>query len=309
MLYKVLKAIYRKIHSTLLRALNAIGVNVALSSDFYSPLPLLSELERSRDLWDRPSDLVGVSYDLEAMKTLFSQLVSSYGGDYGALPSFEEIKARRFGPGFPVLDGMLIFLMLRDLKPSRYIEIGSGLSTYYSWLAAEKNAKVGHPCEMTLVDPFPTGRLSELGGLSTIAKRVQEVDLELFSQLGSGDVLFIDSTHVLKIGGDVAYLFLEVLPRLNPGVVVHVHDVHFPYNTPYPAEQYIFKAKWPLYRTEAYLLQAFLSFNDEFEVTMSTPMLRHYDEEFLATTVPSYQAVETEDYDTHFGSFWFRRRE
>lgn len=307
MLSQLLKSTYRRLHSATRSGLNSLGLNVALTKDFYSPLPVLSELSRSRELWDRPSELVGVRYDLEAMKELLSRLTDCYLADYQALPSFEEIKAKRFGPGFPVLDGMTIFLMLRDLKPKRYIEIGSGLSTYYSWLAAAKNGEEGHACEITCIDPYPTGRLWSLAGVKGIQKLVQEVEPDFFSQLASGDVLFIDSTHVLKIGGDVAHLFLEVLPRLNSGVVVHVHDIHFPYNTPYPAEQYIFRSKWPLYRTEAMILQAFLSFNTQFEILFSAPMLRHYCEEFLQAKIPDYRPVETANYDTHFGSFWFRR--
>lgn len=284
-----------------------MGVNVALTSDFYSPLPMLSELDRTRDLWDRPSELVGVRYDLQAMKTLLSRLAERYLPDYQALPTYEEIKERRYGPGFPILDAMIIVLMLRDLKPKQYIEIGSGLSTYYSWLAVSKNGEEGHGCDITCIDPFSTGRLWSLPGVAGLERSVQEVELALFERLSSGDVLFIDSTHVLKIGGDVAYLFLEVIPRLKPGVVIHVHDVHFPYNTPYPAEQYIFRAKWPLYRTEAMLLQAFLSYNTEYEIMLSAPMLRHYCEEFLVATIPGYQPVKTADYDTHYGSLWFRR--
>jgi predicted O-methyltransferase YrrM len=309
MLHQLLKSTYRMLHSATRSALNSLGLNVALTKDFYSPLPVLSELARSRKLWDQPSELVGVRYDLEAMQELLSRLTDRYLADYQALPSFEEIKALQFGPGFPVLDGMTIFLMLRDLKPKRYIEIGSGLSTYYSWLAASKNAEEGQGCKITCIDPYPTGRLWSLSGVDGVEKLVQEVEPGFFSRLESGDVLFIDSTHVLKIGGDVAHLFLEVLPRLNPGVVVHVHDIHFPYNTPYPAEQYIFQAKWPLYRTEAMILQAFLSFNAQFEILFSAPMLRHSCEEFLQAKIPDYQPVETADYDTHFGSFWFRRIE
>ena len=307
---KVLRAIYRRLHAGLFAGLRRLGWNVARTADFYSPLPVLSEVAETRELWDRPSELVGVGYDLEAMKGRLAALVEAHGGEFDALPAHGEIKALGYGPGFPVVDAMTTFLMVRDLRPARYVEIGSGLSTYYAWLAAAANVREGHPCEMTCVDPFPTGRLAELEApaVKAVVSKVEAVDLGLFEELEAGDVLFIDSTHVLKLGGDVAFLFLEVLPRLRPGVVVHVHDIHFPYNTPYPAEQYVFRAKWPLYRTEAMLLQAFLSFNREFEIVLSAPMIRHADEPFLERTIPGYRPVEVEDYDTHFGSIWLRRR-
>ena len=307
---RVLKAIYRRLHAALFACLRRLGWNVARTADFYSPLPVLSEVAASRELWDRPSELVGVDYDLKAMKSLLSALVEAHGGEFDALPPHSEIRALGYGPGFPVIDALTTYLMVRDQRPTRYVEIGSGLSTYYAWLAAAANARDGRACEMTCVDPFPTGRLNELRepAVHAVVSKVEAADLGLFEALEAGDVLFIDSTHVLKLGGDVAFLFLEVLPRLRPGVVVHVHDIHFPYNTPYPAEQYIFRSKWPLYRTEAMVLQAFLSFNREFEMLLSAPMIRHFDEPFLERTIPGYRPVEIEDYDTHFGSIWLRRR-
>ena len=307
---KLLRAIYRRSHAALFAGLRRLGWNVARTADFYSPLPVLSEVVATRELWDRPSDLVGVRYDLEAMKRLLSALVEVHGGEFEALPPHSEIRALGYGPGFPVIDALTTYLMVRDLRPARYVEIGSGLSTYYAWLAAAANGREGSRCEMTCVDPFPTGRLRELKEppVNAVVSKVEATDFALFEALDTGDVLFIDSTHVLKLGGDVAFLFLEVLPRLRPGVVVHVHDIHFPYNTPYPAEQYVFRAKWPLYRTEAMVLQAFLSFNREFDIVLSAPMIRHADEPFLARTIPGYRPVEVEDYDTHFGSIWLRRR-
>ena len=307
---RVLKAIYRRLHAALFAGLRRLGWNVARTADFYSPLPVLSEVAASRESWDRPSELVGVDYDLEAMKSLLAALVETHGGEFDALPPHGEIRALGYGPGFPVIDALTTYLMVRDLRPARYVEIGSGLSTYYAWLAAAANGRDGRACEMTCVDPFPTGRLNELRepAVQAVVSKVEAAALGLFEALEAGDVLFIDSTHVLKLGGDVAFLFLEVLPRLRPGVVVHVHDIHFPYNTPYPAEQYIFRAKWPLYRTEAMVLQAFLSFNREFELLLSAPMIRHFDEPFLERTIPGYRPVEVEDYDTHFGSIWLRRR-
>lgn len=307
---RVLRTIYRRLHAALFAGLRRLGWNVARTADFYSPLPVLSEVAASRESWDRPSELVGVDYDLEAMKSLLAALVETHVGEFGKLPPHGEIRALGYGPGFPVIDALTTYLMVRDLRPARYVEIGSGLSTYYAWLAAAANGRDGRVCEMTCVDPFPTGRLNELRepAVHAVVSKVEAADLGLFEALEAGDVLFIDSTHVLKLGGDVAFLFLEVLPRLRPGVVVHVHDIHFPYNTPYPAEQYIFRAKWPLYRTEAMVLQAFLSFNREFELLLSAPMIRHFDEPFLERTIPGYRPVEVEDYDTHFGSIWLRRR-
>src|SRR5262249_44163017 len=127
-------------------------------------------------------------------------------------------------------------------------------------------------------------------------KKIQEIDLEFFSQLGSGDVLFIDSSHTVKIGSDVNYLFLEVLPRLRPGVIVHVHDIFMPFE---------YRRDWVLdefrFWTEQYILQAFLTFNSEFDVLLANSYLNHYHQQELKAAFPSLSSWAS-------GSFWMRRK-
>jgi hypothetical protein len=299
-----LKSLYRRAYTGAFRSLAALGWNVSPTADFYSPLPVRADLEKHRARWDRPSEMVGVRYDLDGMRTLLRDLVARFGAE---LPDYEQAKRAGYGPGFTTVDAQTLYLMLRHIKPRRYVEVGSGLSTYYAWLALERNRAEGASCSITCIDPFPTGRLEPLGGVTMIASLVQDAPLARFAELEAGDVLFIDSTHVLKVDGDVAFLYLEVVPRLAPGVIVHAHDIPFPYNTPHPAEAYVLGAKWPLYRTEPMLLQALLAFNDRFDITLSAPMLRHFDESFLAATLPGYRGLDPADFDTHFGSIWFRR--
>jgi len=302
-----LQKLYRRTHHSAIRGLNALGLNVVRTSDFYSAMPVLSELRASRHLWDRPTELVGVRYDLESMKQRLSRLLAEYGEEYAALPSYEDNKKISIGPGFTIVDAMVLYMMIRDIKPRRYLEVGSGFSTYYSWLAVEENRKEGVDCEFRVVDPFPRERLKQLPRVEVVAARAETVDLEYFTNLEAGDVLFIDTTHILKIGGECAFLYLEVIPRLAPGVTIHAHDIQFPYNTPYPADTYIFNAKWPRYFTEMMIIQAFLAFNREFEITLSTPIIREFDESFLEATIPDYRKVEIEDYDTHHSSLWMKR--
>jgi hypothetical protein len=307
-LYTALKRAYRSVHRGVLRkALPALGWNVYPSKDFYSPLPVLSELEETRELWDKPSEMVGVRYSLDDMRTILDRCAQQFGAEYGELPDYDEVKTFGLGPGFTIIDAMTLYFMVRDIKPKRFFEIGSGFSTYFSFQAIEKNRSEGIETDHRVVDPFPRAEMRNLGDIDVTASPAQVVPLDYFQELEAGDVLFIDTTHVLKLGGELAYLFMEVIPRLKPGVIVHVHDIHFPYNTPYPAQQYVFDSKWGSYWTEAMLLQAFLAFNSDFEIYYSAPMLRHFDENFLAKTYPGYRPVEVENYDTHFGSIWFKR--
>ncbi|MCP4202327.1 MAG: class I SAM-dependent methyltransferase [bacterium] len=305
--FAALKAVYRKLHYLMRRTVSAIGWEVYPSRDFYSPIPVLKELEATREQWDVPSEMVGVEYDVESIKTLLSELVSRYGAEYQALPRYQDNKRLGLGPGFTEVDAMTLYFMIRHLKPRRYTEIGSGFSTYYAWLAVNKNREEGIETSFRVVDPFPREALKKLENIDLTISPVQDVDLAYFDELEAGDVFFIDTSHVLKVGGEVAYLYLEVVPCLKPGVTIHAHDIHFPYNVPHPAEQYVFRTKWPQVWTESMILQAFLAFNRDFEIVFSAPILRHFDPEFLKATVPDYRPTEVADYDTHFGSLWFRR--
>ncbi len=290
-----------------LRLLERAGLAVARSRDYYSPLPLVGELAKTRERWDRPSPLTGIEVDLAAQRALLAELVGTHAGELATLPGYEASKGLGYGPGFTEVDALTLYCMVRHLKPRRWLEIGSGLSTYWAWQAAANNAAEGRPCELAAIDPWATAKVATIPGLTVHREPVQATELALFDRLEAGDVLFIDSTHVVKIDGDVPFLYLEVVPRVAPGVVVHAHDVHFPYNVPHPAEQYLFRAQWPMFWTEAMLLQAFLSHNPHYRIELSTPMLRHHDPAFLAATLPGYRPTRAGDYDTHHGSLWFRR--
>lgn len=156
-----------------------------------------------------------------------------------------------------------------------------------------------YKCELITIDPYPNEVIKQgFPGLTRlIAQRVQDVELQQFNGLGENDILFIDSTHVLTIGSDVRYLFLEILPRLAKGVLVHVHDIVLPAEYPrkWVLEEYRF---W----NEQYLLQAFLAFNTNFEVLWagSYMHLRHPDR--LEEAFPSYNRAARWP-----GSFWMRR--
>lgn len=306
----VKRTLYRQYSQTapsvLGKMLGVFGYDVSRRTNYYSPLPTVSELKKNRQRWDRPSSLRGVQYDLDAMKELFLNLRLRYLGEFLEVPAYDDLKDKGFGLGYTPVDAMTLYMMIRDLKPKRYIEVGSGLSTYYCSLAAEKNAAEGSPVEITCIEPFPFEKLYSINGVSVTAKMVQDVEPEFFDRLESGDVLFIDSSHALKIDSDVSYLLLEIVPLLKSGVYVHVHDIPFPYNFPYPSQFWIFDQPEPMFWNEAMVLQAFLAFNSEFEIALSAPLLRHSDEEFLKTNVPIYQTVA--ENPNAFSSIWIRRK-
>ena len=150
-----------------------------------------------------------------------------------------------------------------------------------------------------MIDPYPNEVLKRgFPGLSRlIPEKVQDVPISEFMTLGDNDILFIDSSHVLKTGSDVHYEYLEVLPRLNRGVIVHVHDIFLP--AEYPREWVLGEHR---FWNEQYLLQAFLAFNESFEVLWAGSYMHLRYPEELETAFSSYRREETWP-----KSFWMRR--
>ena len=288
------------------RVFGLLGYNIVKRADYYSTLPVLDEIEATRERWERPSALAGLDIDVPALQKRLDQLADAWETEFvESSGSYVENTRRGFGPGYPEFDARTLYYVLREHKPARYLEVGSGLSTYYASLAGQRNADEGAPLQITCVEPYPFDALRTLPDLVLVEGFVQDTRLSVFESLEPGDVLFIDSSHALKIDSDVAFLFLEVLPRVKPGVLVHIHDVHFPFNGPFPADTWLFGERWPVYWNEAMVVQTFLAFNSSFEVLLSVPLIRHHDEAFLRDRFPTYRPLE-EDVNPP-SSLWLQR--
>jgi predicted O-methyltransferase YrrM len=256
---------------------------------FYQPIPDTRELPET--LWKQPSDLVGIDMNDAMQLDLLRNHFTKFREECRNFPAEPPPGQRR---PFRGVDALVAYCMVRHFQPRLIIEVGSGFSSLALGQAAAKNKNSALIC----VDPFPNDFLRKgFPGLrSSIKEKIQDINLKFFSQLQSGDILFIDSSHTVKIGGDVNYLFLEVLPRLKPGVIVHVHDIFLPFE---------YRRDWVLdefrFWNEQYLLQAFLTFNSEFEVLLANSYLNHYHQEDLKAAfrnLPSWAG----------GSFWMRRK-
>lgn len=301
-----MRSVRRVLVRVLLKVAGWLDLNVTRASDVYSPLPTLADLERNRARWNRASSLAGVNLDTIGMRRRFERLHERFAAEFDALPSYSELSKLGFGPGFTDVDARTLYYMLRDLKPNRYLEVGSGLSTYYSAQAGIRNEAEGAPLEIICIEPFPYAKLHEIPGLTKIIQReVQDVDLSVFQTLEANDVLFIDSSHVVRLDGDVPYLYLEVLPQLKQGVVVHIHDVPFPFNVPCPADHWVFGTVWPRFWTEAMLAQAFLAFNHAFQVQLSLPYWRYHEEAGLRRLLPGIPPQEQDS--NPFSSLWLKK--
>jgi predicted O-methyltransferase YrrM len=275
-------------------AMDQCGYVVARKSDYYSPLPSRRAMQSTMARWTRPSSLLGVEYDLAEMKVKLKHLFCRYHAEFMDLLPYEQACGLGFGPGYTRLDAQILYAMLRAKKPAQYLEIGSGLSTYYASLAARRNASENRPMRITCVEPHPFAALKTIPDITLIEQEVQSVGLETFTALGADDVLFIDSSHIVRLDGDVPFLLLEVLPALRAGPLIHIHDIPFPYHGPYPADYWINQATWPVWWNESMLLHALLCGNRSFSIALSAPLLRYHDEPFLKQFIPNYQDIDEE---------------
>lgn len=193
-------------------------------------------------------------------------------------------------------DSDLYYLMIRNIKPKRIIEIGSGYTTLICMEAIRKNQEEGHETELICIEPFERPWLSALKNITVIRKRVEELPPEFFYILEKNDFLFIDSSHIIRPENDVLFEYFELLPNIKPGVIIHIHDIFTPRHYP---RAWLLKEQrlW----NEQYLLEAFLHYNQSFEILFTLNHLKNdYFEEIAAILTNTTKESEP-------ASFWMRK--
>lgn len=195
-------------------------------------------------------------------------------------------------------DAEFLYSVIRVYRPRHIIEIGCGWSTRMIQAALVKNQEEhGVTCKHICVEPYEMPWLEKLP-VDVKRSRVEDLPLEFFSILGPGDILFIDSSHVIRPQGDVVYEYLQLLPTLKPGVIVHIHDIFTPKD--YPREWVVDDVKiW----TEQYLLEAFLSNNQAFRIIGALNYLHHHHRHALARSCP----IIAQEPDREPGAFWIEK--
>lgn len=267
---------------------------VILPEYFYTPVYAPDSLPES--VWSGTFDS-GVRYDVDEQLALLER-VHRFNDElllFDVEPSAPEPELTRFywrNSEFSHGDAVLYYSLIRHLQPKRLIEVGSGYSTLLASAAAEKNGDT----EITCIEPYPRPFLEK--GIARVTLRrslAQDIAPEFFDVLEENDVLFIDSSHVCKTGSDVNHLYLRVLPRLKPGVWVHLHDIFLPFE--YPKSW----VEQRLYWNEQYLLAALLANSSKWAVAIA-----NY---FLSRTAPEriYRfAIPSLGVSAGGASFWIR---
>lgn len=275
------------------------GIHV-LPNDFYYPVPDTSKLDDH--FFNKKYDWAGIDLNEDAQCELLQAFISKFKNEYSRFPYKKTPIEHEFyweNGGFQCLDALSLYGMIRHYKPRRIIEIGGGNSTMLAAQAVQMNLAEQKTCELITIEPYPWSiHKTEFPGFSRlIEKRVEELPLSFFDELQANDILFIDSSHVATNGSDVTYYFMELLPRLHQGVIVHFHDIFLPEEYP---QEWIMKEH--RFFNEQYLLRAFISFNDSFKILFAGRFLQSRQPQLTNAAFDFYPGEITKA-----GSFWIQR--
>jgi hypothetical protein len=236
---------------------------------YYQPIIKLDMLPQNYN--HSENSLIGIDLNIDNQLDLLNKF--HYNEELERIP---HDKTNESGPyynnlNFPYTDAGILYNMIRYFKPTKVVEIGSGESTKFTQLAIEQNKQeTGNKTEHICIEPFE--QLSfEKSSLTIIRERVENLDLSIFSSLSENDILFIDSSHVIRTGGDVVFEYLNIIPSLQKGVIVHCHDIFLPREYPIKGID-----EWKLFWNEQYLLQALLSHSSRYKILLSLNFLIHH---------------------------------
>ena len=253
---------------------------------FYSPIIDINEIrDRQDEIWSKSEkdEIAGINLELENQIQLVKHLSTFYpeipfrsGKQSGIRYYFENDQ-------YSYSDAIILYSMIRYFQPKKIIEVGSGFS---SAIMLDVNERFFHNfIDLTFVEPY-TERLESLlkvgDQCNIVREKVQSVPLDAFQNLCKNDILFIDSTHVAKTGSDVNYLLFEILPTLKKGVLIHFHDIFYPFEYP---QDWVFEGRnW----NECYLLKAFLMYNECFNICLFSHYLHTHHKDAFADMPLTY---------------------
>ncbi|MFK8011970.1 MAG: class I SAM-dependent methyltransferase [Marinicellaceae bacterium] len=242
---------------------------------FYSPVVNPHDITPRQDqIWPEKPDIKGIDFNEHYHQKVLQEFYPKYISQYNYVESHDQTHSDNEyytqNSQFSWLDSRTLFVLLNQWQPKKMIEVGSGFS---SLLTANVNhTLLNDGIDFTCIEPYPRDFLKKkIPGLNNVViEKVEDVDKKVFTNLQAGDILFIDSSHVSKTGSDVNFLFFEILPILNKGVKIHIHDIFFPHD--YLKEWVIDENRsW----NEQYLLRALLMFSDTFKVLFGCSYAQH----------------------------------
>ena len=264
---------------------------------FHSPIPDESGIEVATMLASsHAGEIPGVDLNRESQLRLLAELAPHYHKlPFGDEPQ-DGLRYYYSNPHYSYTDANFLACLILHLKPKRIVEVGSGFSSAVILDINDHFFDSGITC--TFIEPYPELTLRKIlktdDEVNLKVCRLQDIPLATFEELEANDILFLDSTHVSKVGSDVNYFVFEIFPRLASGVYIHIHDIFYPFE--YPKEWFADGIAW----NEAYILRAFLQFNQEFEIKLFSTYLHQQHPEFFMKEMP--RCLQNSG-----GSIWLKR--
>jgi hypothetical protein len=285
----------------------ALGKSVPPVPAYYTPIP--DEADFPAGFWEQEVSMAGVAIDDELVRRFAETAVVPHLAEFRSLYPQDRAAGDDAGAFFLVngsymaVDAHVLHGIVRSARPRRVIEIGSGASTRVIEGALRLNERDGGARgQCTSIDPVPSPWLRGIDPsfVAVLSKKVQSIPPSFFGQLERDDILFIDSTHIVREGNDVLYEYIDILPTLRPGVLVHIHDVSLPRRYP----KVYFDSH--LYWTEQYLLKAYLTHNSHVEIIWpgNYMMVRHRD--YVMDRFPEMQVMRRAFPSSEPTAFWYR---
>lgn len=259
----------------------------ATPGHFYSPIPDIRYVRDHRSTLFARDRTSCPGIDLGPQRQI--GLVRGLASYYGEMP-FPETKKEGLryyfdNPYFGHGSSIVLYSLMRHFHPRRIVEVGSGFSS--AAMLDVNDLFFGGDIPFTFIEPYPERLYSLLSVKDRerhhiIVESAQQVPPTVFGELESNDILFIDSSHVAKVGSDVVFLLTEILPALRTGVLVHIHDIYWPFE--YPEDWVLRGTAW----NEAYLVKAFLQFNSSFEILLFDSYLALHHPDLMRECLPQF---------------------
>jgi hypothetical protein len=265
---------------------------------YYQPIIKLDMLPE--DYVNIENQLIGIDLDIKSQLSLLGQF--HYNEELEAIPL---AKTEAYGPYYDNIyfqsgDAEILYSVIRHYKPKKIIEIGSGESTKFMCLAIAQNKReTQNETELICIEPFEQLSWLEKLGVTVIRQRVERLDLSLFRELSQNDILFIDSSHVIRAQGDVVFEYLNIIPSLAKGVIVHCHEIFLPREYPLT-----WIDGWKRFWNEQYLLQALLAHTTRYKPLLSLNFLAHHFRQDLEKCCPVFRRKKEKAREPF--SFWFK---
>ena len=312
-LRRLLRDKLKKLYFAIYKLGVRLGVYI-LPAHYYVSEPNIIQLERTVDVWAKPSAMSGVHVDLEEQIDNLRRICVPFKQEFYGNQHYLHAVNQPFGSGrsrtFGYIEAQVLHAVIRHYKPARLIDIGGGVPTYCASQAISMNRRdTGVNGHITCIEPCPIHLIKSLDNVKLITRPIQEVPLECFKQLGANDIVFIDSNHVVRSGSEVNYIVLEILPILPKGVLVQIHDIYLPYDYDRDVLRNF------IHPNETALVAAFLACNTRYKILFSLSMLHYERRQEMQSALPDYnpesdwRGMRVGEYDDakHFpSSLWLR---